>query len=32
MTFKVENSESWSHRFVQEAALHVHVEQMEKGK
>lgn len=32
MTFEVENSESWSHRFPQEAPLHVHGEQMEMGE
>lgn len=32
MTFEVENSESWSHRFPQEAPLHVRAEQMEMGE
>lgn len=31
MTFKVESSEIWSHRFPKEAPLYVHAEQMEMG-
>lgn len=32
MTLEVESSESWSHRFLKEAPLHVPAKQMEVGE